>query len=185
MPSYAAFLRGINVGGKHRVRMDALRGIFDGLGLTGARTYIQSGNVVFAAEEPEDALRARLEAELESVLGFPVPVILRTAAELDDLLAGYPFSATRRRAAAAATDAETEYVCLWNAPLSAEALTGALAGYVGPDQWASHGRDLYLLLFQSVRDAKLVALITKALPPATARNLHTLAHVAALAHEME
>ena len=49
MSTYVAMLRGINVGGKHRLPMDDLRAMFEEAGCADVRTYIQSGNVVFRA----------------------------------------------------------------------------------------------------------------------------------------
>lgn len=51
MPDYAAFFRGINVGGKHIVPMAELRALFEGAGATEVRSYLQSGNVVFPRAE--------------------------------------------------------------------------------------------------------------------------------------
>ncbi len=42
-----AMLRGINVGGHKRIKMEQLRKSFEALGFERVKTYIQSGNVVF------------------------------------------------------------------------------------------------------------------------------------------
>jgi uncharacterized protein (DUF1697 family) len=55
VPTHVALLRGINVGGRNRVAMAALREVVEGLGHTGVATYIQSGNVVFTSEEADPA----------------------------------------------------------------------------------------------------------------------------------
>ncbi|QIL76185.1 DUF1697 domain-containing protein [Hymenobacter sp. HDW8] len=90
--TYIALLRGINVGG-HRVTMEALRRLFTELGLTNVRTYIQTGNVFFDAPEQNRALlTVRIEQHLQQALGYAVPVFLRTAEELEELLALNPFS---------------------------------------------------------------------------------------------
>lgn len=181
MPVYAAFLRGINVGGKRVVKMAALRALCQQLGLADVRTYIQSGNIVFSSAEEEAALRPKLEDALETVFGFAIPVTLRPADELVSLLARFPFGEAQRNAASEATDAETEYVYLWQEPPSDGALRKALDGYDGADLCALHGRSLYLLCSVSIRDSKLAARIGKAFPPATARNLRTLGEVARMA----
>jgi uncharacterized protein (DUF1697 family) len=88
---YIALLRGINVGG-HRVTMEELRRLFAELGLTNVRTYIQSGNVFFETPETSRAqLTARIEQHLQQALGYAVPVFLRSAEELEQLLALNPF----------------------------------------------------------------------------------------------
>lgn len=88
---YIAFLRGINVGG-HMVKMDRLRDLFVELGLTNVRTYIQSGNVFFeTALTDRDALTLTIERHLHQALGYPVPVFLRTIAELEHIVASDAF----------------------------------------------------------------------------------------------
>ncbi|MFB6888394.1 DUF1697 domain-containing protein [Kitasatospora sp. NPDC056327] len=96
MITYIALLRSINVGGR-TVTMERLRGLFTELGLEGVRSYIQTGNVFFTAEEhpagsPERAaLTRRIEAHLAESLGYPVPVMLRTVEEIEAVLAAEPF----------------------------------------------------------------------------------------------
>ncbi|MEV4555807.1 DUF1697 domain-containing protein [Kitasatospora sp. NPDC049285] len=91
--TYIAFLRAINVGGR-TVKMERLRELFAELGLDAVRTYIQSGNVFFraAADLDRAALTRRIEAHLESALGYPVPAMLRTVDEVEALLALDPFA---------------------------------------------------------------------------------------------
>ena len=43
---YAAFLRGVNVGGKNKIKMEALREMFTALGFKNVKSYINSGNVI-------------------------------------------------------------------------------------------------------------------------------------------
>lgn len=88
---YIALLRGINVGG-HTVKMDALRRLFEELGFGNVRSYIQSGNVFFIADEVDRAaLAERIERHLRASLGYEVPVCLRTVAELEQVIAADPF----------------------------------------------------------------------------------------------
>jgi uncharacterized protein (DUF1697 family) len=56
--AYAAMLRGINVGGHNKVAMTALRDSFVAMGFDDARTYIQSGNVLFSASGSAAHLRS-------------------------------------------------------------------------------------------------------------------------------
>jgi uncharacterized protein (DUF1697 family) len=81
MPRYFAFLRAINVGG-HVVKMDALRDLFTGLGLSSVETFIASGNVVFESRAQSSALERKIEAALQAELGYPVATFLRTGQEL-------------------------------------------------------------------------------------------------------
>jgi uncharacterized protein (DUF1697 family) len=89
-------LRGINVGGNKRIKMDDLRKSFEGLGFEQVKTYIQSGNVVFkAGKAPSVALGKKIEARIVSDFGFSVSVIVRTGADLGQTIAANPlFSAS-------------------------------------------------------------------------------------------
>lgn len=81
----AAFLRGINLGGR-RVRNDALSGAFEDFGLEDVATFLASGNVVFAEPDSEPgALEGALQAHLEEALGFPVLVFIRPVSRLEAL----------------------------------------------------------------------------------------------------
>ena len=71
---HVALLRGINVGGNKKVPMAELRAIAEGLGWKSVATYINSGNVVFAAKGKEAPLAKALEAAIEKHFGFEVPV---------------------------------------------------------------------------------------------------------------
>lgn len=89
---YIALLRGINVGG-HTVKMDTLRRYFEELGFGNVRSYIQSGNVFFIADETDRAaLAERIERHLRAALGYDVPVCLRTVTELEQVAAAEPFA---------------------------------------------------------------------------------------------
>lgn len=89
-----ALLRGINVGGKHKLPMKELAAIFETAGARDVRTYIQSGNVVYAvAASKGKGLAARVEAAIEEAFGFEAPVVTRTAAELEAIVEANPFVA--------------------------------------------------------------------------------------------
>ena len=81
--THVALLRGINVGGKNKLPMKDLVAMFERAGCARVRNYIQSGNVVFDAEEKVvNGLAAKIEAEIDRAFGLRVPVMLRTAREL-------------------------------------------------------------------------------------------------------
>src|SRR6476469_8639107 len=81
MASQIALLRGINVGGHRKVPMAQLRALAEELGFANVRTYVASGNLVFDGEGTGAALEARLERAIEHRFGFPVDVIVRSAAQ--------------------------------------------------------------------------------------------------------
>lgn len=87
MAQYIAFLRAINVGG-HVVKMDVLRKFFEDLKLAEVDTFIASGNVIFrTAAKDVAALESKIERHLEKSLGYPVATMVRTPAELAEVLA--------------------------------------------------------------------------------------------------
>ncbi len=91
-----ALLRGVNVGGHNKIKMDALRALCASLKLRDPQTYIQSGNVVFRTEERDLArLSKRIEDGIERSFGFRPDVIVRTMSEMKDVVARNAF-ATRR-----------------------------------------------------------------------------------------
>jgi uncharacterized protein (DUF1697 family) len=88
-----SMLRGVNVGAHNRVKMDALRALYEALKLRDPRTYVQSGNVIFETKEQDLArLSKRIEKAIEQTFGFRADVILRTAPELRDVVARNPFA---------------------------------------------------------------------------------------------
>jgi len=94
MTTCIALLRGINVGGHHRVRMPDLQRLCTGLGLRDVRTYIQSGNVVFSTHEDDlEGVRHAIEQQLVEQFDIPSAVIVRTAEELAAAVASNPFAA--------------------------------------------------------------------------------------------
>ena len=90
MKTYIAIIRGINVSGKHKVPMAELRSLCENLGWRNVRTYIQSGNVVFEAESPT-GLAAMLASGIAETFGFQVPVLVRSAAEMAEVVERNPF----------------------------------------------------------------------------------------------
>ncbi|MER5733714.1 DUF1697 domain-containing protein [Streptomyces sp. NPDC002138] len=94
--TYAALLRGINVGGHKKVPMAELREVLAGLGHTGVRTYLQSGNAVFTTARADaglEELARELEAAIEGHFGFRVPCLVVDGAHLRAVAAACPFPA--------------------------------------------------------------------------------------------
>ena len=89
--TYIALLCGINVGGHKKVPMGELRQVMSGLGWTGVRTHLQSGNAVFRTGDADPGVR--LEKALAAHFGFEVRCVLRTADELRAEAAACPYPA--------------------------------------------------------------------------------------------
>ena len=175
MTQYLALLRGINVGAANRIRMDALKLLFEQAGFSSVETFIQSGNVLFCSPEPENAVVLKAEQALLDNAGIRTNVILRSAEELARAVSQLPFS-QEEIASAAARNQEGESLYLLfaaQAPQDASKFeqTGLL---IEGDAFRLAGRDGYLLLSQSIRTSKLASRQQKALMPVTARNWNTV-----------
>ena len=81
---HVALLRGINVGGRNKVPMKDLLACVDaGADYADVATYIQSGNVVFTTENTDlRVMEIDLEVRIQDRFGFPVPVVVRSLAEM-------------------------------------------------------------------------------------------------------
>lgn len=92
MSWYIALLRGINVGGHNKIPMAELRELVVGLGWTEVSTYIQSGNLVFVADEgAERSLGKYLEEAIAARWNIEVPAVVRSLARWGEYAAGNPF----------------------------------------------------------------------------------------------
>ena len=92
MIQYVAFLRGINLAGNTTIRMADLREVFEQSGFAGVRTYIQTGNVIFASKETNIAkLTRKIEKALLAAFHFEVKVLVLTVAELEEVVKLDPF----------------------------------------------------------------------------------------------
>ena len=91
MTMFVALLRAVNVGGTGKLPMSELKAMCEAAGFDEVRTYIASGNVVFRSDRTEADVKHTLETALQAYAGKPVGVLVRTAAEMAQVLAGNPF----------------------------------------------------------------------------------------------
>ncbi|HSW75148.1 MAG TPA: DUF1697 domain-containing protein [Candidatus Saccharimonadales bacterium] len=91
MSRYVALLRAINVGG-HSIKMEQLRNLFTELGFSNVKSYINSGNIFFDADNIDrEKLTTLIEQHLYEALGYKVPTFLRTVSELQSIVSQDPF----------------------------------------------------------------------------------------------
>jgi uncharacterized protein (DUF1697 family) len=115
---FAAFLRGVNVGGHRPLKMADLRAAFEGMGFENVQTILASGNVVFDSDVGDErALSERIEAELDRLFGYPITVIVRRLDDLVRLVESDPFKGV------AVTPDTRFYVTFVSLPVKSE--TGA------------------------------------------------------------
>lgn len=188
MTVYVALLRGINVGGHNKVKMDQLRSMFLSIGLNRVQTYIQSGNVLFVSEDDETTLRQRIEQEIERVFSLSTTVVLRTSVELERIIASCPFPQALEIESQAATPmekVETLYVSLLLEPPAPESVE-QLSGFTSDmEEFRIHDTEVYLLLREGVRNSKLAINLFRLNVPSTMRNWKTMNKLNALARAME
>lgn len=92
MQTYISLLRGINVTGQKKIKMDALRALYKSLRFEEVQTYIQTGNVVFLCEDDDkEAITKRIEEGIEKTFGFHTSLLLKKRDELKQVLERNPF----------------------------------------------------------------------------------------------
>ncbi|MER7762329.1 DUF1697 domain-containing protein [Streptomyces sp. NPDC097619] len=178
--SYAALLRGINVGGNKKVPMAELRTVLEGLGHQDVRTYLQSGNAVFrsTATDPEALARA-LERAIEAHFGFPVPCLVLDADRLAAVAADCPYPAAELEG--------RQLHAVFLAEQPDDRLTSVDAAAFAPESYAVGDRVLYLYVPDGLGRSKLAeALSRPALVKgntATTRNWNTVVKLVELTSE--
>lgn len=165
---HVALLRGINVGGKAKLPMRDLAAIFAACGPAEVETYIQSGNVVFTAAQPE-AVVAAVTLEIARVYGYPGRIVLRSAEEFAAAYDANPF-------AQAGAPAETLHVYFLADCPDAQAVKALDAERSPGDSFVVLGREVYLHLPQGMARTKLTNSYfdTKLGTVSTARNWNTV-----------
>jgi uncharacterized protein (DUF1697 family) len=178
MDRYAAFLRGMNVGG-HRLSNAELCAGFVAMGFGEVAAFRASGNVVFAADpanagEDEPALQGRIEEGLQATLGYAVPTFIRSAEEVVAIAEHQPFPSAQLEASAGKLQ-----VAMLDGPPSAQARREVLALSCEEDALALVGRELYWLpcggILDSALDLKRVGALLGAMTMRTKGTVEQLA----------
>ncbi|MFE6176407.1 DUF1697 domain-containing protein [Streptomyces sp. NPDC056464] len=155
MTTYAALLRGINVGGSRKVPMADLRTLMTGLGFDGVRTYLQSGQAVFASGHgDEESLAAELAAAIEKHFGFAVDVIVRDHAYLKAIMDNCPFPA-------AELEPKQLHVTYFSAPVDAERFAEIDQPTYLPEEFRLGDRALYLYAPNGLGRSKLAEILSR------------------------
>jgi uncharacterized protein (DUF1697 family) len=93
MTRYLVLLRGINVGGRNRVPMAALRELLESRGHTKVSTYIASGNVILSSDQSAAAIKRELEEALPKTFKLDselIAVLVLTCAQLRAVVRNRP-----------------------------------------------------------------------------------------------
>jgi uncharacterized protein (DUF1697 family) len=175
-------LRGVNLAGKRKIKMEALRALYESLGLRDVKTLLQSGNVVFRTERRDlVALSKKIENGIEQKFGFHSDVILRTSSELRDAIAKNPF------AKRAGIDASRLLVSFLASEPDAEARGNVMRIKAEPEELRIDGREVYIYFPNGMARPKLsMALVERALKTSwTGRNWNTVRKLLEMAEGLE
>ena len=177
MPVYVAMLRGVNAGG-NPLKMEWLREACGELGFGDVRTYLQSGNVVLSSKLGAAGVAKKLKDRIDGQTRLPVPVVVRTAGEMERIAADNPFLKQK------GIDATKLHVTfLEKAPLKPD--TAKLDKLAGTrDEYRLAGREVYLHCPINYGQTKLSnTAIEKILGSATTRNWNSVTALSAMANE--
>jgi uncharacterized protein (DUF1697 family) len=173
-----ALLRAVNVGGRSGLRMADLRAVAEGLGFADVRTLLQSGNLVFAAKgRTAAALESALKAALKQHLGIETDFLVRSAKELEAVIAANPFPDEARSA-----PGKLLVMFLQHRP-GARDVQALRDAHKGPEIISHAGREIYIVYPDGIGRSKLTgSLIERRLGTrGTGRNWNTVTRLAAMA----
>jgi uncharacterized protein (DUF1697 family) len=180
MATQIALLRGINVGAHNRIPMAELRSLLAKLGYPGARTLVQSGNIVLNAELAPDKLAAELERAITDKFGVQTPVIVRTRDELAEVVALDPLGDV-------ANEHKLYQVSFLSAEPDPEAVAKIAQDDFAPERFLHVGREIYAWHPNGIHNSRLARMLSdKRLGVvATARNWKTTTKLLEMADELE
>jgi uncharacterized protein (DUF1697 family) len=155
MTTYAALLRGINVGGAKKVPMAELRTLMEGLGHDSVRTYLQSGQAAFTSDHgDEESLAAEFTAAIERHFGFSVDVIVRDHAYLAAIADNCPYPA-------AELEGKQLHVTYFSEPVGADRFAAVDQPAFLPEEFKLGDRALYLYTPNGLGRSKLAEQLAK------------------------
>lgn len=137
---YISILRGINVSGQKKIKMNDLKSLYETLGFQNVVTYIQSGNVIFdTLFKSKTNLKARIENAIEEKYKFHVPVEIRTNQEIANIIKNCPYGCIDL-----AEDGTKILVTFLSTIPLKEKIEDVLKYVVAPEKLVIRGKDVYL-----------------------------------------
>jgi uncharacterized protein (DUF1697 family) len=169
MTTYIALLRAVNLGPTNKLPMAVLKATCEQLGFLDVRTYLASGNVIFRSGENAAAVKMALETALREYAGKPVDVVVRTSAEMAEVLKGNPFPEMPGN--------KTVAIFLDGAPAenALDTVTNRLH-----EELRVGRREIYVYYADGIGEARLKIPAAK---QGTARNMNTIAKLAEIASQ--
>jgi uncharacterized protein (DUF1697 family) len=178
MTTYVALLRAVNLGGRSQVAMSDLRDLLTKLRYEDVESLLQSGNLVFKANGGTGAsLEARLEAETQKAVGLKTAFFVRTASEMDAIIARNPFPAEAKR-----DPSHLLVIFLKDSP-KASAVAALRAAIKGPELVQANRRHAYIVYPAGIGRSRLTNAVIEAKlgTQGTGRNWNTVLKLATLA----
>jgi uncharacterized protein (DUF1697 family) len=182
MPVLISFLRGVNVGGHAKIKMEALRELYVSLKFQDPQTYVQSGNVIFETSERALAVVAtRIQQAIEKKFACRPEVIVRTLSDLRAVVSNNPFA---KRAGIEPSKLLVSFLAV-NPAKDAQKNLGLLA--IQPEELHLIGRELFIYFPNGVGKSKLPwTRLDKALQtPGTCRNWNSVTKILQLAERLD
>jgi uncharacterized protein (DUF1697 family) len=182
MPVYVSMLRGVNIGGHNKIKMEALRALYESLGFQEPQSFIQSGNVVFRAKERNPTLLSkRITDAIEKKFKFRPAVLLRSVVELRRVITANPFADRK------GIDPSKLAVSFLEVGLDAGIRAALVAMECAPEELCPHDRELYIYFPNGMARPKLsMPKVERILKTAcTARNWNTVQKLLEMAVAME
>lgn len=169
MTTYIALIRGINIGRAKRMAMADLRELLEGMGHTGVRTLLNSGNAVFGTPSPNAReLALSIEGQIRKRFGFSAAVVLITAGDLTKVIEENPLRVF-------ASDPARHLVAFVSSPATLTLAKPLLDGLWTPDLFALGAKAAYLWRPNGVIDSKLLQAFSRlTAESATTRNWATV-----------
>jgi uncharacterized protein (DUF1697 family) len=182
MPVVISLLRGVNLGGHNKIKMEALRGLYESLGMQNVQTHVQSGNVVFKTKERDLVRLSRLiEDAIEKKFGFRTDVVFRTSVEVRDVIARNPFAQRRN------IDPSRLLVTFLATDPGTEARERVSKLDTQPDELYVDGREVYTYFVGSMARPQIswMAIAKMLKTPGTGRNWNTVRKLLEIAEKLE
>ena len=175
-----SLLRGVNVGGHHKIEMDELRALYESLRLGEPQSYVQSGNVVFRTQERDHTrLSKRIEDAVERKFGFQAHVVLRTESELRSVIEKNPF------AGRAGIEPAKLTVTFFAEELPPDTRAGIRRIEADPEEIKLGRRELYVYFPAGMGRSKLTPILDRILKKTgTVRNWNTVTKLLEMAEKL-
>ena len=171
MTAYVALVRAVNVSGTGKLPKEELKAMGDACGFGSARTFINSGNLLFTSDLAEGTVKRRVEEKLAKYFGKEVPAFVRNGSEMAEVMKRNPF----------ADDRPNQVMAYFMDEKPVEAMI-AEARDVRDERLALGPRVIYISYGGGIASSKLKMPVLKR---GTARNMNSVARMAELLAGME